>query len=333
VAMTRRRQIADAAREAGLGAVVRVHRGHVPIAEGVLGKLATAMFIAAALAGWGATALRSADSTAWQWPLLAWCAAAATAYLWVHLGPVRGGRRWVGVAECGLVVWTNGHARARTWDEVTSADTRQICDSGEVRAAVNRRGPAGAWSPRRSIEVTATVVTTAAAIWFTLVPIALTVALGAQPTALAQFTRMCHGGGPFGRGAPYAGPAPHPTVVYTETDRLDPYRDDPDPEPGAVQLVGCVRADGVAPATPVDCEYAGGSTRKVLQGRYRLDVYEARTGRVAASFAFEGYQPGCSPVITESAGTGPTSSTYTSAYDARNYQTQLRALVNSPPQP
>ncbi|MEQ7010644.1 hypothetical protein ABN028_31140 [Actinopolymorpha sp. B17G11] len=61
------------------------------------------------------------------------------------------------------------------------------------------------------------------------------------------------------------------------------------PEPSEVQLVGCRRGAGRASQKVLrSCDYEGGHTVTVYQGRCQVDVYVVRTGRLVASLTING---------------------------------------------
>jgi hypothetical protein len=56
-----------------------------------------------------------------------------------------------------------------------------------------------------------------------------------------------------------------------------------------VQLVGCIHSTGSADLGAADsCRYLDGSTTTIRQGRYRVNVFEARTGRSVTAVVVEG---------------------------------------------
>ncbi|GHG32083.1 hypothetical protein GCM10017567_60320 [Amycolatopsis bullii] len=277
----RRRALRDAARAAGLGNVVRIHRGHSVGAAVVLGFLAVPAAIAAVIA---TIVLRSEDSTVWQWPLLGLSALAGLIVLAAHVFPVPDGRHWIAAAEGGVVVWQRDAGWAATWAEAPQLDEGTVCGGRDLTAARLRRSPVGAWTPRRITSWTLLALSGAAAVWFTAVPIARNYLVGDLPAKAGQLARLCDGGRPFGRAAAYAGPAPHPVVVFAEGDER--YASDPHADPAAVQLVGCVVITG---GVVVDhCDYERGYRTEAVRGTYRVDVVEARTGRALGSFPIAG---------------------------------------------
>ncbi len=330
----RRQAIADAARAAGLGEIVRVHREHSDLGVAVaLWFLASVGSVPAVIVS---LIMLSEDSTTWQWPLLACATAMGVAYLMTHVGPARAGRQWVAVADGGLVMWSRHFVRTFAWDEAQGIDVGSACNLGDLRNSIALRRPVGAWTPRRVTGLTITGLVTAAAVWFTAVPIVLHVLVGERPTDLAHFARMCDGGPPFGRTAAYEGPAPHPIAVYSESpgDFPDFHNGEPPPEPDTVQLVGCARLTGKAsPNVLKTCSYEGGHGWETYQGRYRIDVYEARTGRAVTSFDLDGIGPDdiggtCPPFISVPKNAKGDSNTHHSEPSSDSYRAKLGPLVN-----
>jgi hypothetical protein len=272
----------------------------------------------------------SENSTTWQWPLFAWAALAGLAYLGVHVGPVLDGRRWVAVADGGLVVWYRDCVETFPWDEARGVDVGRVCNLGDVRDSIAQGRPVGARTRRRITGLTITGLVTAVAVWFTAVPMAQNVFVGERPTDLTHFARTCDGGRPFGRTAAYAGPAPHPVALYVGLGNFPDYVSDPRPEPDAVQLVGCVRLIGKVSPGPIEvCRYTEGHTSETYQGRYRVDIYEARTGRQVTSFNLDGdADDTCSrSILVERDAEGGTSKFHTHP-SRESYRAQLDPLVN-----
>ncbi|MBE1496251.1 hypothetical protein H4696_003351 [Amycolatopsis lexingtonensis] len=275
----RRQAIRDAARAAGLGEVVRIHRSHSGVAIGLW-----------VLAGIGAVVavivtiiLRYEQSTIWQWPLLAWSALVGLAVLVTHFGPVHGGRHWIAVAEGGVVVWQRDSGWTATWAETPQLNEDTMCGAGDLATSRLRRAPVGAWTARRITSLAALTLFGAAAVWFTAVPVARNYLVGDAPAKTDQLARLCDGGRAFGSTAAYEGAAPHPVVVFAEgTER---YSSAPKGDPAAVQLVGCVVITGGREAG--HCDYEDGYTTVDYRGQYRVDVVEAHTGRLVGSFPIE----------------------------------------------
>jgi len=277
----RRRAIRDAAHAAGLGNVVRIHRSHSVGVAVALWCLTVPAAIAAVMA---TIVLRSEDSTIWQWPLLGSSALVGLTVLATHVGPVPGGRHWIAAAEGGVVVWQRDAGWTATWAEAPQLDEGTMCGGRDLADARLRRSPVGAWTPRRVTSLTSLALFGAAAVWFTAVPIARNYLVGDLPAKADQLGRLCDGGRPFGRTAAYAGPAPHPVVVFAEG--AERYSSDPHGDPEAVQLVGCVVITGGVAVE--HCDYERGYRTEAFRGTYRVDVVESRTGRPAGSFPIEG---------------------------------------------
>lgn len=326
----RRRAIAEAARTAGLGDVVRIHReyssGAVPFLLWMLAGLSAIPAIIASIS------LVSVDSTTWQWPLLALATLVGIAWLWLQIGPVSGGRHWIAVADGGLILWSRKRVDTIPWNEARDVTLGSITSLGDVRDSITRRRAGRRWTRRRILRLTITGLVTAVAAWFTAVPMALHVFVGERPTDITQFARMCDGGKPFGRTADYAGKAPHPVLVFGDDVSSYPnYMADPQPEPDTVQLVGCTRLLGTVPGAPVgECNYMGGHTWETYQGRYRVDIYEARTGRHVTSFNLDGIPPGddCLPSILKPRDAPSDTSTFHTDPREEDYRAKLDPLVN-----
>ncbi|WP_370941886.1 hypothetical protein AB5J62_22530 [Amycolatopsis sp. cg5] len=309
----RRRAIAEAARAAGLGEIVRIHRGHARVQ--VLWALVAIGSVPAAIV---TLIQRSENSTTWQWPMLGWALLAGLAYLWTHLGPTLDGRQWIGVAQGGLVGWTSRQVWTATWAEAPDRRVEATCCAGDVRASIRRHAPAGQWTSRRLALLALVVLTTAAATWFAAVPIAATYLVGERPMTTGQFARMCEKGRSFGRTAAYTGSAPHPAVVFEASG--GGYTSDPVVEPDQVQLVGCAVLVDTGKALK-SCAYEGGHHTESVQGRYRVDLYEAQTAAFVGTVRVDGSDSDeCSPVIrvplseprnsTSSTVLGPTNESY-----------------------
>lgn len=277
----RRRAIRDAAHAAGLGNVVRIHRSHSVGVAVALWCLVVPAAIAAVIA---TIILRNEDSTIWQWPLLGLSALVGLAVLATHVGPVAGGRHWIAVADRGVVVWQRDAGWTAVWAEVPQLDEDAMCGGRDLADARLRRSPVGAWTSRRITSLTLLVVSGAAAVWFTAVPLARNYLVGDVPVKADQLSRLCDGGRPFGQTAAYTGPAPHPIVVFAEGAEL--YSSDPHVNPAAVQLVGCVVITGGVAVG--GCAYEQGYRTEAVRGTYRVDIVESRTGRPAGTFPIEG---------------------------------------------
>lgn len=162
-------------------------------------------------------------------------------------------------------------------------------------------------------------------------------ASGERATYLSDFARLCSGGGGYGAAAAYGGQGPHPLVVNQDSSGNPGEYSGPDytmggaseSSPNAVQLVACSHLIGHAsPKALLTCPYSDGYTQTTYQGRWRVDVYRARTGTKVASRILSGGQtPGiCEKLVTIAPGerqrveaTNPDDNTYREA---------LSSLVN-----
>jgi len=104
------------------------------------------------------------------------------------------------------------------------------------------------------------------------------------------------------------------------------------PAPGDVRLVGCRRLVGRASQKVLkSCDYEGGHTVTVYQGRYRVDIYAVRTGRLVASLTIDGSSdPGaCSDwILVNSDSDEPKSRSYETGLDEEDYAARLAPLGN-----
>jgi hypothetical protein len=297
--MDRTRQaMAEYAREAGFGRVVRVHR---PLrGSWLVVSLVMAVVLGVPAAGF---ALLIVDPWLWRWPVLGLAALVAlliAARRWGPPGP-REELRWFVVAERGLMVLTWDSVKvALPWESVSvdrvMAVRRIVWSDGEdqavavvgrrdLLAAVERGGRIASWTPRRFARTATLGVAAALVAVFVVVPVALDVVLGQRPHELTDLAEVCAGEG-IGRAAAYEGDGPHPIAVFG---------DHPTPEYSAgaqadtVQLVGCQRStSGSAPEATASCSYEGGYTLTIRQGTYEITVREARTGRVLAVVDIDG---------------------------------------------
>lgn len=125
------------------------------------------------------------------------------------------------------------------------------------------------------------------------------------PDEIWHLDEACESPGePYVDAARHTGSAPHPVAVFPELS----YRvEDPSawlPEdPARVQLVACVDRLGLEAAPPEgyeQCEYVGdGGIVNVQTARYRITVYELRTGRELGSEELVGEIDHCPDMITE----------------------------------
>ena len=355
-----RHVLAEHARLAGLGRIARVHRQRreVSVAPALLAVAAVPAVIAV-------FALVLSDSPHWRLPVLGYAALLWLNAAWLRWGPIKGpdGRRWFAVAEGGVLVWSPASAAAPSaipWDEVRvrrrpapptthqlvwqEDDREHVVDvpmasavsrRTDLLSALRRRGPVPPWTLARLAGTAVIGVATVLVGWFAAVPVALDVVLGERPDHITDFSRMCEGGGAFGRAAPYHGAGPHPVAVYNEYGGYPDYHDSPVedamgwPPAGSVQLVGCSRLVGRAAETGIaTCPYEGGYTVTDYQGRYQVDVYEARTGRAVESFTVDGRVGGdCLEHIYVRPGS-PRDRSYETVPSDASYAAALAPLVN-----
>ncbi|MFC8042955.1 hypothetical protein [Nocardia sp. NPDC057353] len=124
--------------------------------------------------------------------------------------------------------------------------------------------------------------------------------------ALADYAAMCDRPEPF---AGAAEPRPGPVGVYAAGDlnAVSPPNDPALPRatrPEDVQWVACATRTGVG-APVANCRYPDGSELALIAGRYRLTVYEARTGRTVHQGDLPGdwFAPGTIPISDPCAAT------------------------------
>lgn len=168
------------------------------------------------------------------------------------------------------------------------------CSSADLLIALRARHPVPAWAARRTTGVAAQAVV-AVVLVILAVPLARIAVLG-PPATYADLFRTCAGGGGLGQAAEYSGEGPHPMLLYIEHSGGLGFIDYPDegfPDPAlasppskpdldTVQLVACAHLDGEG-ATLAGCSYSGNTDYETVQGRYRVEVYEANTGREVTS--------------------------------------------------
>lgn len=308
-----RRAAAEYARGAGYGRVVRIHRRLRSSA--LLTTLIIVTYLGVFAAALAVFAFVLNDSPWWRLPVvvitvLAWATVAAA--LW---GPDRDaeGRSRLVVTEGGLLVWAPGAdtpsvtvpwhrlrvgAHQLTWEEggqQHTLDLTGVVGKRDLISAVRQSGRAVRWPLGRLATTAVATVATALVAWFAVLPVALNVVLGERPDHISDFAAMCEGDGGFGRAAPYGDAGPHPIAVYKPGSSYPEYDYSPAtgsekaPPADTVQLVGCVREAGRADASPLmSCPYTGGYHRTIYQGRYRIDVYEAGTGRQVSTVDIDG---------------------------------------------
>ncbi|QKW35269.1 hypothetical protein HUT06_15505 [Actinomadura sp. NAK00032] len=295
-----RRAMSGRAAEAGLGAVRRVHRQHrgrpdwTDLAPWFLGFAMAAGVVAAF--DWRFVLLL---------PALVWAGLAC----WVLLGPiprVDGPRRRFAVCEDGLLVWARDSSSAIPWDALTTPDwgaKRRVvrlawADGPEERSvfvgpvsasrdlgrAVERRGPVRA-SPGPRLATVAAGMAVLALVGWIVQPWLVPAVFGERPENLRELARLCwRQDRPFERAAEHEGAGPHPLVFFREGAGRPQLATTGEgakrPAPDEVELVACSYPAGRVSDKPIKvCAYEGGLRTESFQGRHRLDVYEARTGR------------------------------------------------------
>ena len=362
-----RRRAAEYAARASFGRVVRVHEEQSDSTIfGVLVGITCIAFVVAGLAVFG---LALSGLPAWRLVVLGWVALLLLTLAVWRWGPVEhpDGRRWFGVTEGGLLVWSpelETEPQAIPWSALR-ATRRIVGPSGAVirlvwqddgvehtfdlpnvfgrkvlLRTVEHRGPVPPRSPLRVAGNAVVGLATALVLWFVAVPVALDIVFGEKPDNVTDLFRMCEGGEAFGRAAPYRGSGPHPLAVYNDGTGYPDYLpglewvDSPWPPPDEVQkvqLVGCGQLVGRASPTPLgNCNYEGGYNTTTYQGRYRIDVYEARTGRRITSVTVDGRAEssgGCMPRIVVPSDR-PQQTVVETLPDDAAYEAQLYALVN-----
>ncbi|MFI9379813.1 hypothetical protein [Kutzneria sp. NPDC052558] len=290
--LQRRRAIREAAREAGLGEVVRIHRSYSRALAVGLWALVVVSFVVAVIM----TIIQVYEgSTTWQWPLLGWSLLVGLALVLPQVGPMFGGRHWVGVARGGLVFWERDSVWTATWADAPRLEESSLCGVRDVEDSRLRRAPVGAWTSRRVGGLGAIAVFAVVATLFTAVPIVRNYVIGDQPAKVDQLQRLCQGGRAFGQSASYDSEAPHPVVAFGDGTQL--YSSDPRVEPASVELVACV--DAIGGQLVKRCEYQSSYTRTLYDGQFRVRVFEARTGRLLGSLTTEGskFNGNCAPMI------------------------------------
>jgi hypothetical protein len=316
---------AEHARRVGFGRIVRVHRRH---RDSVVGSILIALTaVGLIVAGLFVFGLTLTGSPLWRLPVLGWTALAGLTAAWWRWGPVRdpARRRRFVVTEGGLLVWAPGYDAEPTaipWAELhverrlvppamvvpwlvwrdgdaeRGFDVSGVVGQRDLIRAVELGGPVPAWPPRRLVGTAVVGLATALVLWFAAVPVALDLVLGERPDHITDLSRICAGGRAFGRADAYQGPGPHPVAVYGDSGTYPDYLAGVDrvghrwpaaDEVRKVRLVGCRRLVGRAkPDVLRSCDYQGGYQTLTYQGRYRIDVYAARTGRHVATVQVDG---------------------------------------------
>ncbi|GAA1844024.1 hypothetical protein [Actinomadura bangladeshensis] len=297
--MNLHRPMAKRAAEAGLGNVRRLHRQHRgrPDWTGLAPWLLGSAMVAAVAAAFD-----------WRYVLLLPPLLAAGLACWAHLAPpgLDGPRRWFAVCDDGLLVWSRGSAPiAIPWGSLTTPEwgarsvRRLVWTDGtaersvlvgpvtaarDLGRAVERREPVRA-SLRPRLAAGAVGAATLALVRWIVQPWLVPAVLGERPERLRDLARLCwRQDRPFERAAEHGGTGPHPLVLFRDgigsSEPVTAGRDGKRPAPDEVQLVACSYEAGRVSDEPIQvCPYEGGLRVETYQGRHRLDVYEARTGR------------------------------------------------------
>lgn len=304
-----RRSMAEAAADAGLGAVRRTHRRHRgrPEAAELLPYLLGFAMAEGVVAAFD-----------WRYALLLPVVVLLGMAGWVYLGPPGAGERrlWFAVCEGGLLVWSRGGVPsvAVPWEALTPewgpkrslvrlawADGTEertvrvgpVTAGGDLGRAVERRAPVRA-DPRPRLAFGAGGVAALALVWWIAHPWLVPAVLGDRPERLQDLARLCwRQDRPFERAAAYEGTGPHPLVFFREGAGPPEFATAGEggrrPDPDRVELVACSRPAGRVSDEPIQvCLYEGALRLESYQGRHRLDVYEARTGRRVARQTLDG---------------------------------------------
>ena len=222
------------------------------------------------------------------------------------------------VTERGLLIWQRNLSAATPipWSDLTEPDgppygqlhwrdpdrggrltLTGVCGQGDVRRAVGQGRPTGRWTVRRVLGPAFGVVAVGLVCWLAGVPVASYLVLGERPDQLDDLARICNGGSAFRGSAPYRQAPGQPLVVFEHDQDDTEYEKFPvstldgasDDTAASVQLVACSRFVGRANRTPLQtCPYTGGVTWSTYQGRWRVDVYQARTGTRVTSRVLDG---------------------------------------------
>ncbi len=176
------------------------------------------------------------------------------------------------------------------------------------------------------------------------------------PEDLYDLGRLCEDGAPFAETVLYSGPGPHPVVVFPPRGGYrteeGSYTERPpfaaadaataqEPAPGAVQLVACQQpAERRLPDDRplATCAYkavqgAESWANVLYPGRYRLTLYEARTGRVVGEVLAVSTAPGpddCADVSFSSSGDGTAGYSFPTPAD---FATALHNAITAPAAP
>ncbi|MFF7792273.1 hypothetical protein [Streptomyces sp. NPDC007991] len=305
-----RRSLPRLATRAGLGEVHRVHHERRPVPVLLIAKLGLDWAMVLLLA----KALSELDMDPGTRPaaVLLWLALSWGGLAYWLLA--RDGRRWIAVCDGGLLVGTAGtDTIAIAWpttEGLTPAHgpgirrgslrlswldggkqryvtLRMMTDRDALAEAVEGRRPVPKPPHGRILAGSGIVAVACAVVWaLTLSPLA-DIIMARRPYYLRDLASVCaqataESDAAYAKSAPYHGSAPHPAVLFAEEDDSDPVvtatgtgSDTPDPDD--VQLVACSRLE--RRTYDMTCAFSHGVSVSYYKARYRVDVYEARTGR------------------------------------------------------
>ncbi|NYI03707.1 hypothetical protein [Allostreptomyces psammosilenae] len=316
-----RRRLSEPARQAGLGELRRVHRQRRSWGTRALGMLLVGTALAtgwlyfsvgnwwlavllpplvlAGYAGWVyGSAIGSPGGRLWyavcDEGLLVWSE---------RLGGLAS-IPWdavIGVAPAGM----NDDGLVYDLSVVDSEGQRRTVPIGLVTArrdllrAINGGRPAPTPIARRAVGAGVGALVLGVVAWLVVLPELVPTTVDERPAELSDFARACErGGARYPQAAPYGEAGPHPLVLFhVENRRVDGYGPDFSADGGdateeeseevpadAVQLVACSHNVGRVDDSYVErCVYSGGVSVEYYQGRYRVDVYEARTHRLVGT--------------------------------------------------
>ncbi|MBR8643541.1 hypothetical protein KEF29_39730 [Streptomyces tuirus] len=298
------RSLPGRAAEAGLGAVRRVHHERWSWPALLIAKLVLDAAMVPLLIP-GLSEL-DADPSARPFAVSGWLLASWAALAYWVLG--RSGRRSYAVCDGGLLIRRDGTGTTETiaipWDAVESISpqTRRLhwLDGGKQRyltfrtvtardaliESVESRQPVPAPpAPRRLAGPGLTAVAAIVVLWvLTLSPFA-DIVMADRAYYLKDFASLCTTTGTsYSESAPHTSTGPHPAALFDEEHGTDPVATSTGdakataaPDPDDVQLVACSRL--VRRQLDMVCTYDGGESSLTFhRARYRIDVYEARTG-------------------------------------------------------
>ncbi|WP_031482353.1 hypothetical protein [Streptomyces bicolor] len=302
-----RRSLSGSATRYGFGEVRRVHRERRSALVLVIAKLgfdwAMVLFLIEALSE------LDFDPGVRPVAVFLWLVGSWGGFVYWLIG--RAGSRWYAVCDGGLLVGGGGtETIAVAWDAVEGVGPvaggeagkgawrlswldggkqryvtfRTVTDREALVQAVELREPVPTPPGRRVLAGAGLVTVAGVVVWAVALSSLGDVVMVSRPYYLRDFGRLCtHPGASYAKAAPYGGSGPHPVVLIDEEKGTDPVVTAPagrsgEPDPDDVQLVVCSRI--VRRELDLVCMYEGGEASLTFyRARYRIDVYEARTGR------------------------------------------------------